>query len=145
MRVKYKLRKVQKSDLDWLLTLRMETMAGYVRASGTLLTTENQMARIEQDYASIEIIRFEDQDIGMIKLVKTPDFWKLIQIQILPEFQNCGIGQNLIKNIQHQAGAQGIPIALSVLRTNPAKRLYERLGFQVTLEKEKSYQMSYDV
>jgi len=129
MRVKYKLRKVQKSDLDWLLTLRMETMAGYVRASGTLLTTENQIARIEQDYASIEIIRFEDQDIGMIKLVKTPDFWKLIQIQILPESQNRGIGQNLIKNIQHQASAQGIPIALSVLRTNPAKRLYERLGF----------------
>lgn len=119
-------------------------MAAYVRASGTQLTIENQIARIEQDYASIEIITFEDQDIGMVKLVKTPDFWKLVQIQILPEFQNRGIGQSLIKNIQHQAGAQSISIALSVLRTNPAKRLYERLGFQVTLEKEKSYQMSYN-
>jgi ribosomal protein S18 acetylase RimI-like enzyme len=41
-----------------------------------------------------------------------------------------------------EAFDRGIPIALQVLRSNhPAKRLYERLGFEVTGETETHYLM----
>jgi ribosomal protein S18 acetylase RimI-like enzyme len=39
------------------------------------------------------------------------------------------------------ARALNLPAALQVLKTNPAKQLYERLGFQVTGETASHYLM----
>ncbi len=145
MQTRYKLREVQNNDIEWLLELRMQTMSEHILASGTRPTRENQINRIDIDFDSIMIVTFDDRDIGMIKLLKTPTYWKLIQIQLLSEFQNRGIGCDLIENVQSDACNLGIPVFLSVLKGNPAKRLYERLGFRTYCEKEKSYEMSYTI
>ncbi|MCP4756937.1 MAG: GNAT family N-acetyltransferase [Proteobacteria bacterium] len=88
-----------------------------------------------------------DRDSSYPQLSKKFDWFTVIgtrsEIQILPEFQNRGIGCRLIENIQLQACDQGLPVVLSVLKGNPAKRLYEKLGFRVALEKERSYEMRY--
>ncbi|MCP4756938.1 MAG: hypothetical protein GY866_39250 [Proteobacteria bacterium] len=81
MKENYRLRGVRDGDRDWLLELRMETMSEYILATGTRLTRKNQIDRIELDFQSIRIITVEDQDIGMVKLVKTPESWNLVQIQ----------------------------------------------------------------
>jgi len=136
-------RDVKEGDFDWLYDLRFQTMSKYVLDSGDQFTRESQAVRIMKDFESIKIVRSENQDIGMFKVNRDIQNWEIIQIQILPPYQSMGIGSKLIQNLQAEASNQGIPIFLSVLKVNPARRLYEKLGFEIIEEKEKSYTMRY--
>ena len=137
------LRDVTKSDFEWLYDLRLQTMSNYIIASGDQFIRERQTDRIMKAYESIKIIRAEDQDIGMFKVRRDTDMWEIVQIQLLPAYQHRGIGSKLIRDLQAEASHKGIPVVLSVLKVNPAKHLYEKLGFEVVEEKEKSYTMRY--
>lgn len=55
----------------------------------------------------------------------------LIDIALLPEFRNQGIGTALIRVLMAEADADGVAMTLYVERFNPALRLYARLGFQL--------------
>lgn len=136
-------RNVKDNDFDWLYDLRSQTMANYVNDSGEKFNSETQSKRIMKEYESIKIVRSDNQDIGMFKVKRNSDKWEIIQIQLLPNYQHLGIGTKLIKSLQAEASKQGVAIFLSVLKVNPAKQLYERLGFEVFQEKEKSYTMRY--
>jgi ribosomal protein S18 acetylase RimI-like enzyme len=61
------------------------------------------------------------------------DWWaselRLMDIALLPEFRNQGIGSHLIADLLRQARARNLPVTLHVEPFNPAMRLYERLGF----------------
>lgn len=139
----FELRNVTKKDFDWLYDLRSKAMSKYINDSGDRFEPETQSARIMKEYESIKIVRSRDKDIGMFKVKRDSGRWEIIQIQLLPDYQNRGIGTRLIQDLQVEAARQGIPVFLSVLKVNPAKRLYERLGFEAVEEKEKSYTMRY--
>ena len=55
---------------------------------------------------------------------------RLIDIALLPEFRNCGIGACLIRELQDRAVSLRLPVRLRVEPNNPALRLYERMGFR---------------
>ena len=60
------------------------------------------------------------------------DDWeiRLLDVSILPAHQRCGIGTHLIRRLQSEARAAGLPLHHSVEVANEgARRLYERLGF----------------
>ena len=135
------LRNVKENDFDWLYNLRSQTMTKYINDSGDKFNLHKQSKRIMKEYESIKIVRSDNQDIGMFKVKRNSDKWEIIQIQLLPDYQHMGIGKKLIQNLQEEASQQGVPIFLSVLKVNPAKRLYERLGFKVVRENDKSYTM----
>jgi ribosomal protein S18 acetylase RimI-like enzyme len=137
------LRDVNKNDFSWLFDLRSKTMSKYILDSGDQFSYESQTDRIMKEFDSINIVRIEDRDVGMFKVKQETDKWTIIQIQILPEYQGLGIGKNLILDCQEKAVSQRIPVYLSVLKVNPAKSLYERLGFEIVEVKEKSYTMRY--
>jgi len=60
-----------------------------------------------------------------------PERLHIIDISILPSFQGNGVGSYLISNLQQKAKEENKPVILQVLHTNPARNLYERLGFHV--------------
>jgi len=62
----------------------------------------------------------------------------LDHIELLPEFQNMGIGKKIIKDLI----SKNKPVNLQVLKQNPAVRLYKELGFKITGETDLKYQMS---
>ncbi len=139
----FELRNVNENDFDWLFELRSQTMSKYINDSGDNFNLGTQSKRIMKEYESIKIVRSDNQDIGMFKVKRNSDKWEIIQIQLLPDYQHMGIGTKLIQELQMEASQQSAAIFLSVLKVNPAKRLYERLGFEVIQEKEKSYTMRY--
>ena len=51
---------------------------------------------------------------------------------IVPSAQGRGLGTALVRLVLDEAAGRGLPVRLSVLANNPARGLYERLGFQVT-------------
>lgn len=58
----------------------------------------------------------------------------LIDIALLPEYRNQGIGSILLRGLLTEAAAVGSSVRLQVLKGNPARELYARLGFLTTAE-----------
>lgn len=58
----------------------------------------------------------------------------LIDIALIPEVQGQGLGTLILTWLIEQARAGDRPLALQVAFDNPARRLYDRLGFVVTQE-----------
>ncbi len=50
-------------------------------------------------------------------------------IVVSAEARGAGLGTEVMEVLVSQAHARGVPLWLSVYRTNPARRLYRRLGF----------------
>lgn len=58
---------------------------------------------------------------------------RVVDIALLPEYRNTGIGSRLMAAVLAEGDAAGKPVSIHVERYNPALRLYLRLGF---VEKE---------
>ena len=58
----------------------------------------------------------------------------LIDVALLPEHRQLGIGTNIMKSLLEEAVRKNEPIILHVETFNPARKLYERLGFIKTGE-----------
>ncbi len=65
-------------------------------------------------------------------------------VLIVPEQQGHGIGAALIGDVLAEAARAGVATRLQVLRVNPARRLYERLGFAIEGETSTHYPMRAD-
>jgi ribosomal protein S18 acetylase RimI-like enzyme len=52
-----------------------------------------------------------------------------MDIALLPEHRNQGIGGKLVRDVMNEAAAIGLKVSLHVESYNPAQRLYRRLGF----------------
>ena len=79
-----------------------------------------------------KIIQAEGMDIGMLKVEERSDCIYLGDIQIASGYRNKGIGTDLIKTVIRSANLVNKPVRLRVLKGNPARNLYLRLGFSET-------------
>jgi ribosomal protein S18 acetylase RimI-like enzyme len=55
--------------------------------------------------------------------------------------RNQGIGTAVMHRLMEEAARAGRAVTLGVVKTNPARRLYERLGFAVTHADERKFYM----
>ena len=78
--------------------------------------------------ADHQIILEDDRPIGRIMVNRTDDEFRLVDVALLSECRGSGIGTRLVRALVDEASRAGKPLRLQVLRTNPAARLYERLG-----------------
>jgi ribosomal protein S18 acetylase RimI-like enzyme len=91
--------------------------------------------------ASNQVILLADEPIGRLLKDENPTDFLLIDIALLPRHRKRGIGKYLIEGLLAQAGSAGKGVRLHVLKLNPAKSLYERLGFCLVGEEGLYYQM----
>jgi ribosomal protein S18 acetylase RimI-like enzyme len=138
------LRPAAPDDLAFLIELRVRTMTPHLAAAGEPVTLEEHRARVLHDFAHIRLILRDGRAIGMVKLVASDDCRRLVQLQVAPEEQGRGIGTEVLREVLDDARRARVPVVLSVLRRNPARRLYERLGFRVVAQKSGSYEMRAD-
>jgi ribosomal protein S18 acetylase RimI-like enzyme len=75
-------------------------------------------------------------DAGILLVERLPHEVQLHILYLLPSFQGLGIGSALVSSLQREAAERRVPLRLKVLKVNPAKRLYERMGFSVEEETE---------
>jgi ribosomal protein S18 acetylase RimI-like enzyme len=136
-------RKALSSDLPFLIELRKATMRKHYLNAGLAYNDEEQTKRIKDRFDLAKIILFDGQDIGLLKIDQASVPWALHQIQILPVHQKKGLGEQILRQITGEAKKSGASIQLGVLKNNPAKRLYERVGFRVLEEKETAYVMRF--
>ena len=88
--------------------------------------------------ADNKIILLNERPIGRMLVGATEDEILLIDIAVLPEHRNAGIGTSLIRNLLSEAAAAEKPVRLHVFKYSRAVHLYERLGFS-TVSSDSAY------
>lgn len=123
-------RPAKDEDREWLWTLKRATMREYVAAVfGWEDEAQRRMFEAKFEPARLRIIQSEGRDVGLLEYEERADHFFLARLEILPVFQNRGIGSAVIGAVIETAQAEAKGVRLQVLRSNPARRLYERLGF----------------
>ncbi len=137
---KISLRPAQASDAALLFRLyastRAEEMALFqwdeAQAQAFLQMQFNMQKRsyeMQFPAAQHSIILMDGQEVGRLMVDRAPSELLLVDIALLPEVRGHGIGGKLIRELQEEAAREGKAVRLTVVRNNPALRLYERLGF----------------
>ena len=80
-------------------------------------------------HAHNSIILWDDAPIGRLLLDRGDCEFTLVDVALLPSHRGCGIGTHLIEDLLREAAAAGKPVKLHVWHSNPAKNLYQRMGF----------------
>jgi ribosomal protein S18 acetylase RimI-like enzyme len=133
--IKYTLRKSNEDDFEFVFDLNKANMRKYVEAlRGWDDEAEREDMRRHFRPGSDRIIALDGKDIGRLAVDCYADRIDLRHIEILPECQGQGIGTAIIRDILGEARQAKLPVTLIVLDMNPAKRLYERLGFRTVEE-----------
>lgn len=55
---------------------------------------------------------------------------RIVDIAVLPAFRGRGVGTELLHRLMEEADAARKPLTIHVERENPARTLYDRLGFR---------------
>ncbi len=134
-------RSATEEDIPFLLDLRRKTMNPHLAASGASTSESDHMQRLMGAFECAEVLLLDGQPIGLLKVRRTDTEWKIIQIQLAPEVQGKGLGAQVLGELITQADAEHKALTLSVLKANPAKSLYERLGFAIEDESEFEFNM----
>lgn len=134
-------RNAREADLPFLIRLRSDTMREHVENSGIAYDEEKQLQRVMDRFDCAQIIMHEGWDIGLLKLDRNVVPWMFMQIQISPEHQKRGIGEEILRRILAEAQGAHTAVTLKVLKANPARRLYERVGFHQIGENDQSFFM----
>lgn len=80
--------------------------------------------------ASYDLIVSGDDVLGRLYLHRGDEAWRVLDIALLPEHRGTGIGTRLLGEILAEAAAAGKPVQIHVEHLNPARHLYDRLGFR---------------
>ena len=83
---------------------------------------------------NIKIINFEKTDIGYLETEDYGDYIKIVNFFIAKEFRDKGIGTLVLGDLTKDNKKTVKKIKLNVLNNNPAKKLYEKIGFQFISE-----------
>ncbi|MEX0331517.1 MAG: GNAT family N-acetyltransferase [Puniceicoccaceae bacterium] len=81
-------------------------------------------------HAWFTIIIVANQPAGRLYVSQSPKEMRVIDLSLLPAYQNKGIGSQLLKNLQAEATRTQLPLRLYVDNLNPAYNFYTRLGFR---------------
>jgi len=102
-----------------------------------------QRQQYDETYPASEsrIILSDSRLIGRILVDRAESEITLIDIALMPENRNAGIGTALIQELLSQAAGSKKSVRLHVLKSNPALRLYERLGFSRAGDQSMYYEM----
>lgn len=89
-----------------------------------------QHAWYQEHYAgdSFCVVERAGIPIGRLYVCRREREIRIIDIALLPEYRNLGIGSSLIRAILAEGRASGRAVSIHVEVFNPAVRLYERLG-----------------
>ena len=144
--MKLEFRPISETDLPFLQALYASTRTEEMALSGwneaqieQFLTMQfrAQHEHYQQHYpkARFDLILGDTIPIGRLYLDERDDEFRLIDIALLPEFRNRGLGGHILRQILNQAASANKAVRIHVEHFNPALRLYQRLGFRLLEDK----------
>ncbi len=134
LQVDYTLRQATAEDVAFLFRVSTDAMRPVVEAlhPGRFFDSETEFRAYQEKFVptEIEIIQYKGVDIGRLRIVRSLESLYVGGIQILPEFQNRGIGTAILTDLIHESSEIGVPILLEVHEANvKAQNFYRKFGF----------------
>jgi|ERR1044071_444436 ribosomal protein S18 acetylase RimI-like enzyme len=84
--------------------------------------------------ATHDLILLNTQAIGRLYVARRDREIRILDLTLLPEYRNRGIGTLLIKDMMAEAASAAKPLTIYVESYNPSYQLFKRLGFHKTEE-----------
>jgi ribosomal protein S18 acetylase RimI-like enzyme len=75
------------------------------------------------------IVLRDGAPVGQIWVNRSQDELRVLDVALMPGHRRSGLGTSLLTGLLDEARERKVPVRLFVLADNPARRLYERLGF----------------
>ena len=147
------LRPVDETDEDFLIELYKSSRGDDLRGLGwdedrisEFLEMQYVAQRNLQDdheHTSDQLVLMSGKPIGRLSVATRADEIRCVDLALLADYRNQGVGTLLIQQLQEQARPANIPLRLQVIRFNRAVNLLERLGFRRTSETGSHFQMEW--
>ncbi|WP_409342788.1 GNAT family N-acetyltransferase [Paenibacillus sp. MBLB4367] len=134
------IREARDVDEAFLFNLYAETRANEMSAWGwgaaeaepflrMQFTVQQQSYRLQYPGAEHRLLLLQGNPAGQYRVFNGKDVIVLVDIALMPEYRNRGIGTELLRGLQERARKERKTVRLSVEQSNPASKLYQRLGF----------------
>ncbi len=134
------------ADLPFAAALYASTRAEEVAASGWPLADQHsflaQQHRAQHEHYKAHypgmawlILEQEGQAVGRLYLMEWESEFRVVDISLVASHRGRGIGAALFGDLMALAGARDKKLSIHVEKNNPARRLYDRLGFELAADK----------
>ncbi len=139
----YAMRSAMASEYAELYALHREAMGDYVEATWGAWVHEIQREFFDVRMAggSLLVITVDDATAGLLEFEQSDTAITVLNLELRTAFQRRGIGSHILQSFLARGAQIGLPVELTVLKVNPARRLYERLGFAEYQESGTHYYM----
>jgi GNAT superfamily N-acetyltransferase len=136
-----RLRRATDGDRDFLLEVYGSTRAAELALvdwdDATKRAFVEQQFEAQDSYyrryypgATFDVVMVDGEPSGRLYVDRWADEIRVIDIALLPAARGRGVGTTLLRSLMDEARAAGKPLTIHVEHGNPARRLYERLGFR---------------
>lgn len=140
------LRPATDADLDFLHRLYATTREDEL--TQVPWTDEQKAAFVSQQFhaqhqywhenytdTSWDVVLLDGEPVGRLYVARWPDDIRVVDIALMPAHRGGGLGTRLLRGILAEGDASGRKVSIHVEIFNPARALYERLGFVQAEEK----------
>ncbi len=98
---------------------------------GMQFRAQSMSIRLDHPRAERNIVMVDDAPVGRLVTDTSADQVELIDIALLSEYRNHGIGTGVLRGVLAEADRIGRAVRLHVEKQSRAVHLYERLGFGI--------------
>jgi GNAT superfamily N-acetyltransferase len=138
------LRPARPEDFDYCSRLYFEGMENVIKELKLDMTAQIAGLRQRWDVTQVRIVTLDGTDIGWLQSFVKDEALFLGQLFVDKSLRGQGIGTKVVKGLIEEAASAGRAVTLGVVKTNPALRLYERLGFRRTHADERKFYLRRD-
>ena len=85
--------------------------------------------------ATYSVIEVDGERAGRLYVARWDTEIRIMDITLLPEFRGLGVGTRLLRRLLDEAQEGAKRVSIHVEENNPARSLYERLGFKWVLDR----------
>jgi ribosomal protein S18 acetylase RimI-like enzyme len=130
------LRPARARDLAFCERLYFKEMGWIIEALRLDAAKQRESFPLTWRSEEVRVIVVTGNDVGWLQITSLDDTFFLAQLYLAGDFQRRGIGAAVLRMLFRETAPSGKAITLGVVKINPARRLYERLGFRATHEDE---------
>ena len=131
--MKIEFRKCKQDDVSFILELKELGMKWYIEKIygwNIEIQKEKTKREIEKFIDTMKIIVVDNQDIGVTNFFEDEGKYHVGLIVVHPDYQGKGIATKIINDYIDIAKKEQKEILIKTYKCNPAKKLYEKLGFK---------------
>jgi GNAT superfamily N-acetyltransferase len=131
-------------DFDYCKRLYFTEMERIIRELKLDRDMQVESFRRQWQVGEVRIIMLDGADIGWVQSRAQDGTFFLAQLFVEAPLQRRGVGTAVMRRLFDEATHAGQAMTLAVVKINPAKRLYDRLGFRVTHEDDRKFYMRWE-